>query len=78
MDDSDAFLQELEGLSCVGAQPEQVANDQAAKRDESPQGMNVPGMSATSEIDFGDIGQDFLDASGGNSTVSRPLLLVDG
>jgi len=30
-------------------------------------------MSSASEIDFGDIGQDFLDAPGANSSVNPPF-----
>ena len=70
VDDSDAFLEELDDLARVGARPAQVTNNNPnVKRNESPQGLNVPHMSTASEIDFGDLGQDFLDNTPGNSSV---------
>jgi hypothetical protein len=70
-DDSDAFLEELDDLARVGARPAQVTNNHpSVKRNESPQGLNVPHMSTASEIDFGDLGQDFLDTPGNSSVIS--------
>lgn len=57
----------------MGARPTNIANP-SNKRNESPQGLNVPRMSTASELDFGEFGQDFLDTTGGNSSVHLPLL----
>ena len=71
VDDGDSFLEELDDLARVGARPAQVTNNNpSVKRNESPQGLNVPHMSTASELDFGDLGQDFLDTPGNSSVIS--------